>query len=330
MLFCFVAGLSACQRASNSEASSTSVTILAPGNLDIVGVQSLAMPADRKICYGVNVVAADIPIEQSGSCHPPLHLKAGFVESGQALFLAVPTGTNRTFELYAHIISKSSECPSWDATFQDAQDNFFQTYLIGKTVGVNLSSAEQTVNIEYEFPGDGASLASQSAGACGTAPKLHALIYSDGQIAKVSSAVETPLDISYAYIEYFYELILGGLSSSSVQTVTSSQQLNLGNDVQLPEFLRSPTRKPENENQIFAIDLGGSVYQLNAQGSIEPGFVCPFETCELPPWVQSISAGRGQSLFALDHAGQIYRVRKSELVQLGVTVNEAVTQILFY
>ncbi|MCB0357412.1 MAG: hypothetical protein KDD40_10410, partial [Bdellovibrionales bacterium] len=135
------------------------------------------VPTNYKICYGVNVVAADIP-KIHDSCHPDVGVFRGFINAATTtdttsgkLEVLVPSGPKRSIEVYAiawdptntnPYVQNSSFydsysvsgvdtglCPFWDPVSMD----YSYIYKIGKLDNVDLVADEQTVNVTVAFPG---------------------------------------------------------------------------------------------------------------------------------------------------------------------------------
>src|SRR5262245_28018816 len=85
---------SACSRL--VENRSLKMTIQAPQKVGAFA----AIPVDRKPCYLANITATGIAGSVATTCSPATGILAGFVEAGQVIGVTVPSGTNRTVDLY--------------------------------------------------------------------------------------------------------------------------------------------------------------------------------------------------------------------------------------
>ena len=82
--------------------------------------------------------------------------------------------------------------------------------------------------------------------------------------------------------------------------------LAMKNAILMVEFakeLRTVSRKPDSQ-KYFGVIGDSQLVEVLGNGSYVPlsEAQCPFSTCQVPAWVQSISAGTGTDLFGLDHS----------------------------
>lgn len=321
-----------CTRASQDDVSSEiKVHMPSRGQFE-KSLQSTPFPADKKICFGVNVSAPDIPATAANSCAPALGVAAGFVGAGETLSLSVTKGTNRKFELFAFLVEPTEACPSLNAAMLAEPANLSKAYVVGVTAGVELSKAEEEVRIAVAYPGPLGSLSSTAAAVCQSVPTLKASLLSNGDV--INSDFSLNATLSSPILTGLY---MTGLSDArGVGRISSSGVLNPGSSsaVQLPPWLTSLTRKPDT-GEYFALDHGGQLYKLTL-GSDAPVALsatnCPFavSACKVPAWMQSISAGMGTQLYGLDHGGQVYALGPTEPSALSFAVEPNVVQISFY
>src|SRR5262245_57367198 len=100
-----------------------------------------AAPAGYKICYGVNVTAADIAAAPR-SCGAPLGRFAGFVESGAELAVEVPPGSGRTVDVYAFLTADTSAaCPVFKVECQASLN--CSTYKVASQPNVDIAGESQ-------------------------------------------------------------------------------------------------------------------------------------------------------------------------------------------
>ncbi len=144
-----------------------------------------AMPTDQKVCYGLNLMAADVPVE-TGTCSKTLGTYTGFVEEGGVLSLEVSKGTGRTFELYAVLVGLGESCPTWSSAFNANPENLGKLFLIGSAQNKTIQLAEEKIEIVYSFPGVDRSVASEQGATCadsaGLIPKLFGFLSSSGEV----------------------------------------------------------------------------------------------------------------------------------------------------
>lgn len=111
-----------------------------------------ALPANRRACFGINVIADDIPAIGT-ECSPKMGIVAGFVESGGTIQVEVPRGENRTFELYLYLLpdGETMSCPTMGKTFAAA--DLPKLYNLGSTPNIAIRNAVEEVTITASFPG---------------------------------------------------------------------------------------------------------------------------------------------------------------------------------
>jgi hypothetical protein len=164
-------GLAACQRANKEDASSiSSVSIAFPTVQQFAASQSktmsqsvgaLAVVDYSKMCLSVQASGAGIvPTEGLASCDWRKGVVSAVAIPGQTIELEVPKGTNRTFDVYGYLRDNTTDaCPTVPAVMTSAV--LAKTYLLGRTIGVELSQAQATVNIQLSLPQDTNTVVSQ-------------------------------------------------------------------------------------------------------------------------------------------------------------------------
>lgn len=112
-----------------------------------------ALPANRRACFGINILADDIPSLAGSTCSPKTGIVAGFVESGGTIQVEVPRGENRTFELYLYLMAdgETAACPTMGKVFAAA--DLPKLYNLGSTSNVAIRNAVEDVTITASFPG---------------------------------------------------------------------------------------------------------------------------------------------------------------------------------
>lgn len=135
------------------EHSSTTITIQAPAAYGKAGAMA-AMPANRKVCYAVNVFGPGIDRSPASTCNPQMGVVAGFVESGKEISLSVPQGSDRTIELFAYLLPSGStvDCPKVGKILTPAI--LLNTYKVGTAEKITIQGASQTVEMTASYPGD--------------------------------------------------------------------------------------------------------------------------------------------------------------------------------
>lgn len=145
-------------------ASTSTITIQLPSKQSTaqkVGAFA-ALPANRKPCFGVNVLASDIKETPASTCSPRTGIVAGFAEAGQTLEVTVPRGDGRDFELYMYLMAENdnSACPSMVAPFSPTQ--LSKLYYLGAAINVGLHSDIVDVTINASFTGLTSTVANQN------------------------------------------------------------------------------------------------------------------------------------------------------------------------
>jgi hypothetical protein len=328
----------ACSRDSGggSAKDQSSISIKMPSRNELAQSlisQNVTLPSDKRVCYGIHVSGSDIPVAlPATSCHGNFSQTAGFVAEGESITMSINKGSGRIFELYVYLTELGSTCPSWDSAFEANQKNYDKVILSGTSGQVNLVNDDESISISLNYPGIDNSVGTLSGNnACLSTPPpaiLHATMGSDGSLVDIVSNPDVALAFAKPFWEWFFELVVGSLTASDVSGVTNSSLITFS-DVEAQRYLKSFSRKPD-EDEIYAMDESGLIYQVLPGGTVSSSYTCPFATCSVPVWVQSISPGRGNKLYALDHGGTIYEVTASDLVPVGITVLPSVTQVSYY
>lgn len=299
-----------------------------------VGVFNLPSSSEFKVCMGVHVTGSGISSSRANSCSPEVGLSAGFVEAGQAMSLTIPKGNGRNFSLLVYVAQLNESCPGLTSSILGSPIEQFRSFQAGAKTGVNLSSDNENVTIDLLFPGLSAPLGSSATGVCLPTPVLRGELNSNGATEGLGStknvALSSPIFQSIFNTDFGNASGAGALSSSGILS-------NLDNSLvkMLPAYIKSVTRKPDL-GQYYGIDEAGQIYSLDLNSSLPTATglnaaSCPFAVtgCKVPVWLQSISAGYGNRLYGLDHAGQIYSLEGAN--QFFITsVDPFVSQVVFY
>jgi hypothetical protein len=342
-LFLFILAMTtiACER-STSDVSS--VKFKTPNRYEIMnqkGLTSFATPSTGKLCYGISVTGPGLPV--SSFCGEQTGSVAGFVAEGQELSIDLPKGSDRKFSLYAYFVDQSEQCPDWGAPASDLSQ-WGSIYSAGSVAGVNLVNDTETVTIDYNLAtssvGDQSSLTQCKGSSYPGGGQLYSMLLSNGDVIasnleKFANDHSNPTWESLSMVisgnqnlwvyltnafEYFFESDSGAVGSS---TTTYGA-------VNLPAYIRSLTQKPDSLGRYFGLLEDGKVVEVDEQtGVASVPSACPFSTCQVPVWIQSISAGKGTKLYGLDHAGNLYEITSTGLVDI-VTLSPAVVQVSFY
>jgi len=147
--------LISCQRKGEETAS---IKIQFPTAQSFGKVGSLSAISAANICYVVNVLGSGIT-EQNRSCDVKRGITAGSVAPGSELSVTVPSGTNRTVEIYGILRNSPSEpCPSVQAGWPVP---LTRVYFLGKTSNVEVRPPTTTVDITITLPDTSQNLLAQ-------------------------------------------------------------------------------------------------------------------------------------------------------------------------
>lgn len=116
---------------------------------------SETFPADKKLCFAVNVTGPEIQ-SKSIQCGPELGISKGFVSSDESpeISLDVPRGLNRTIQLYFYAQDLNSSCPTIDVSKIDSS----KVYKVGQVDNVSLQKEEELITIDVIYPGSDQSI----------------------------------------------------------------------------------------------------------------------------------------------------------------------------
>ena len=316
-------------------APSMKINIQLPQVSQKVSSQSFVVPQGKKLCLAVNVTGPGIITEQPIACGPQVGVFSGFAPEGGTLEVDVTTGADRSFQLYAMLIESSETCPSVvGGTLTPTQAG--RVYEAGIATGINIAKAIETVNINFSMPELFRDLTTKfPINTCTASEGLKAQLFSNGDI-------KNSIDLDFN--------LLGNILSLSYASSLMSHQAeqNLGGHlgigfsggevilcdvcapITVPPYISSLTRKPDT-GEIFGLRSDGLVVRINFLTG-EPEENCPFSSCQVPPWIQSISAGRGTSLFGVDAEGRILLLgdSSSDPIATSVVLNPAVAQVVFW
>lgn len=292
------------------------------------------IPVGKKACYGVNVEGPGIALGSAATCGKAVGLTAGFVPEGGVLQLDIPKGSSRKFEVFMFLVDATADCPAFGEGFFATTGNTASTYLAGTTEGVSLVNDVETVTVSVSFPGVANTLASSLNASCAANAALKAQLFSNGDVVDPSG---NPLgNFSSPLNESFYTT---GLSDPlGIGVITAGGVLNFytATETLIPPQVTSLTRKPD-DGRLFGMLQDGQIVEISISAGV--GYYtaltaanCPFSVagCQVPVWMQSISAGFGTALYSLDHGGNIYSLATGVPVQTGETVPEYVTQVSYY
>jgi hypothetical protein len=319
-----------CSRSSNSGGTSA-IRIETPKRGSVAEksmVRSLAtFPTSYNgtMCYAVNVVGGDLP-SQPSACGPTKGVASGLVAAGDTISLSVPRGIGRTVELYLYLAPFGGSCPTW--SFDCTTESNCSLYRVGAATNVDTSLDTTSVTIYTEFPGWDKSSANLSSSPLLCSGSLRGTLESTGRIADASGVEFVQSNSLFGELnEGFY------MSGSQPQVIASFGISSEYTALSVPPFVRSVTQKPDSK-RLYGLIGNGSIVEVNpSTGGLTEfdSLSCPFTTCEVPPWFQSVSAGYGNFLFGLDHGGLIYRINsETSVTETSTQVLPTVTHVSFF
>lgn len=284
--------------------------------------KQVALPTDKKICFGINVTGSGIPTTPGISCGGT-GLYAGFVGENETLVVGeVPRGEQK-FELLVYLQNLSDPCPQFDLGTMSTDANKARLFSSGTSTAT--ISGDTTVTINVDFPGANSPLTSSCWGLKAKLLASGDLLDANGTVLAGSSPV-----VEGAFKTPFDDVLAIGMFSSG-------GFVNIASDnIKVPESIHSLTRKPDT-GVFYGLRQDGTIVKLNlssgafSEEEISPA-ACPFlvTNCQVPLWMQSISAGYSKDLFGLDHAGTIYSLKDTGPAELPINVGPFVTQVSYY
>ncbi len=319
-----------CSRSSNSGGTSAiRIETPRPGSVAektmVRALSTFPTSYNGTMCYAVNVVGGDLPT-QASACGPTKGVASGLVAAGDTISLSVPRGTGRTVELYLYLAPAGGSCPTW--SFDCTTEKNCSLYTVGSASNVDTSLDSTSVTIYAQFPGWDQASANLSSSPLLCSGSLRGTLESSGRIADASG-------IEFVQSDSLFGVLNNGfyLSGSQPQVITSFGQSSEYTTLSVPPFVRSVTQKPDSK-RLYGLIGNGSVVEVNpSTGGITEfdSISCPFSTCVVPSWLQSISAGYGSLLFGLDHGGLIYKITSESVVtETSTQVSPTVTHVSFF
>lgn len=159
-----VAMLAACTMFSCTKKAETTTSVIA---LKVPSLQSQknnvgtlsTIPTDRKACWGVNIIASDMPTTPATTCSPKTGVTAGYVADGGMISVDVPRGEARMFELYMYLQDAGSTqgCPTFGKKF--SASDLTHVYFMGSTT-VAIRNPVEDITLVASFPGLNQTIAS--------------------------------------------------------------------------------------------------------------------------------------------------------------------------
>lgn len=323
-----------CERASNgNDSGSSKMEINFPGKKES---KAGTLAATKKTCYGIEINQSSIKKTSATSCAPSFGQMIGFIAEGGTAVVELPKGSGYQFNLYAYIVDAAELCPTWNAVFNTTGNNFGRLYRVGSTTA-NMEKEQENISILLKpFHIRESVMALDSLKACNNpnGPDVVAKLLSNGDIRnKNDSPFISATDFSRPDLASIFKIELGQNDNDGLGYISNSGALSIAANVNVPPYVHSVTRKPDSKDFYGLLQDGSIVIIDPSSGDAKPlaDESCPFYACKVPVWIQSISAGAGTDLFALDHSGQIYsQDKKGVMSPVSTKVDPNVAQVVFY
>lgn len=150
LILFLVVSLVSCTRVSKTEVSSLKFDFSTLNQKGTISADRAPLfPTDKEVCFGVNVVAADIA-EKIQDCAPKLGIFGGFISEEKTLTVEVPFGKGREVQLYAYLPQKGTTCPQVDNE-NDADIDPTAVFQIGKLTDVAFDQPETKLPIPISY-----------------------------------------------------------------------------------------------------------------------------------------------------------------------------------
>jgi hypothetical protein len=297
------------------------------------GMSALGVPTE---CYAVSISGPGIE-DNPRTCGPTTGIIAGFAASGETLTLDVPTGSDRVVSVYLYYTSPGqTSCPSWSIGFDDSFGiNYLYTYKLAESAGITLRKTEESISISVMDPSmDALPVLTQLGMEASCIPVISSYLNSDGTITDTDGNPIPALLSEAPIAESFSLLMIGDLSLSSlIINSTSSVFFSPAGDVKPPTYLKSIVKHPIDNTKVVGLRDDGILEEVSLSDGSSTEFTtttCPFFSCEVPPWLKSITLGPDKNLYGLDHGGGFYLLSDTDpLIMTEVIVPEYVEQVAF-
>lgn len=257
-----------------------------------------------KLCFAVNITGSGINTDETPKCGPTLGVYAGFVGAGQSLELNVPKGVSRTITLLLYVASEGSACPDFAQASRDRRSLFAQTYQVA-VKSTDTSGPTTVVDMTAVYPGKANTLLTalgQTSSCTGALPKTYLLSNGDAVVAASGTVLSDSPSIPDVF-SFFQQAAVSFYLTTSAQIYSNSTSRTVS-----PIFV-SVTQKPDTR-KLYGHLVDGTIVEVGNDG--EPLHLtpdsCPFSSCAVPPWFQSVTASAGIGLYGIDHGGNMYTV----------------------
>lgn len=306
----FVLGVSSgCTREMDKKASK--VTLRLPSAQGkTIGAQSIDMTTT---CFAVNIYGEGINTSPN-SCGITVGVYSGMTKGNGNIELDVPKGSNRTIELIRYDLANASDaCPTSFDPSNCSDISMCAMYRSGEALNVDTTDDEVLVTIIL----DSSATASYSSAELCSSGAIKALLTSGGAVTDSTGYNLIASNARHSSVS---------MNGSSIETWDDSGSSNFG--LTVPAYVRSITRKPDSQ-QLYGLLTNNEVVHLDGSGGQSALTSCPFETCTIPKWIQSISAGFGKNLYGIDAGGGVYKITSTGLTKI-TDVNPLINQVVIH
>jgi hypothetical protein len=169
-----------------------------------------------------------------------------------------------------------------------------------------MTSDNTVLNMTAVFPGASNNIiAANSQGlACGILDAVVTMTTNTGLVLNADFTTLSAADPSHPTLANSFKWTTGRGSFTEASQATAS-----GLSAEVRPQVASLTRKPDT-GILYGLLHDGTIVEVNAATGdyIQLTGSCPFTTCTIPVWIQSITAGAADSLYGLDHGGTFYKI----------------------
>lgn len=253
--------LVSCTRSGKTDSK---VSIQTPSRNELVKsklVNNLSLIAGKKVCFGVSATGPGIG--SVASCGVEMGALGEFVQEGESVSLEIPRGSDRVISLIAYIAEENQSCPSWNELKSNAS-LWKHTYRAGSLGGITLNSDLQSFDLAVSIADTSIGISSGVGECSGLNNKVHAILYSSGDIVNVnnekfSTDYSSSILESFSFVDvanYLWALISTSRSGILVDSVAQKTE------ILVPPYIRSVTQKPDSPGVYFGLQEDGQIVQL--------------------------------------------------------------------
>ena len=299
-----------------------------------VSAQNLfdSLPANRLQCFAVNVTGTGLPTVNR-SCSPVEGVLSPFVKAGETITLDVDSGTNRRIEVFMFLAPEGfTTCPEWDDTFRALNGiNFKSTFSVGAVADIDTQPGDNPVDIVVNFPG----LTQHFHAASGVDAVCQVQVRSDLKSNGSLSIFGTTTSFTNSLFRNRSSFQEKGDFSQPIIHLTQGQNLfkdGVSTPHNIPKFIQSIAAFPGDPQSLVGLQHDGVLKRIRISDGLITDIQanCPFLSCKVPLWMQSISVAGDDQLYSLDQSGQVYKIGNGGTPDpIALTVPPYLQQISF-